>query len=128
MFESRQEPESRTNLRRLDLSARAQLRRIDASEDGTTLTGLQGQRTLLRFERRHRHTFGVEQVIMNLRNRLALDDADLERVRQHAFHRHALDRRDQLQVALYARQIEREQILFAFDTGPAAQLLERNNA
>src|ERR1017187_2330304 len=136
----RNQLQRRLHLRQLDAPARLQLKIIQPRDHRQLWIHLrQRHRADTRIERRHHHAVGVQLKNRNddaarrigapdvdLRNRVALRHANFQRARQHALDGNRVNHRDEFEVALHRREIERDEIRARLHARPAAQLLRRN--
>src|ERR1017187_3783487 len=136
----RDQPQRRLHLRQLDAPARLQLKIIQARDHRQLRIHLrQRHRANARIQRRPNPAGGVQLENgngdaagcvgarhINLRNRVALRDTHFQRARQHALNGNRVNHRDEFEIALDRREIERDEVRARLHARPAAQLFRRN--
>ena len=142
MAERADQFQRRLHLRRFDAMARLQLIHIQPRDHRQLVAHLRQRNhaqariqrlhhIAVRVQLKHRHGDAARRVgarDVHLRHRVALGHADFQRARQDALDGNGINRRNQFQIPLHRRQIERDQIVAGLHARPAAQLVRRNHA
>ena len=142
MVERADQCQRRLHLRRFDAMTRLQLIHIQPRNHRQLAAHLRQRNhaqtriqrlhhIAVRVELKHRHRDAAGRIgarDVHLRHRIALRHVDFQRARQDALDGDGTDRRNQLQIPLHRRQIERNQIVAELHPRPPAQLLQRNHA